>query len=253
MSASTIDDFYRDPTTVKRDTVVNGRLGIYDLRYQDFVAGLSREKQNLDVSNDLLLLAFGLAGTVTSAVRAKTNLAAATAGIGGAKTSIDKHYFHEKTIAALVAAMDSQRATVRLRIMTGIQEPIDVYGLPQALSDLQSYYAAGTLHGATKAIQVDASEKEKSANIAIARLEKVTEEAIDERKSIRLAIRALTANDIAKAKAALSSLGEKNIPDTFDAMKTRLQEIHAESRSEAARTKLKKALTDANVPIPAAR
>lgn len=147
-----------------RDEFIDGRLTLYNIRYLQFIRDLGVDKQHLDAATEVLLLGVGLAGTLTGGERAKTNLAALAALITGTKISIDKHFYFEKTVPALVATMNAQRKTVLLKIMTGQKFDVDVYPFTQALADLYDYEQAGTLIGAINTIQVDAGAKEVKAD-----------------------------------------------------------------------------------------
>lgn len=150
--------------TSARDEFIDGRLALYNIRYLVFIRDLGVDKQHLDAATDILLLGVGLAGTLTGGLRSKTNLAAFAALITGTKISIDKHFYFEKTVPALVATMNAQRKEVLIRIMRGRQLGTDKYPFTQALADLYDYEQAGTLIGAINIIQVDAGAKEVKAD-----------------------------------------------------------------------------------------
>ena len=95
---------------------------------------------------DIATLALNLAGTLVGAARAKTNLAAA--GIGDSKTSIDKHFYYEKSVEALVATLNGWRKEVLVRLLQSLGGDHVEYPLTQAVVDLNEYYLAGTLNGA---------------------------------------------------------------------------------------------------------
>src|SRR5258708_6418303 len=85
-----------NPTADARNAFIDGRLALYNIRYVRFVRDLGVDKQHLDAATDALLLALSLSSAATSAIRAKTNLALAAAGVTGAKITIDKHFYFDK-------------------------------------------------------------------------------------------------------------------------------------------------------------
>ncbi len=154
-----------------RNEFIVGRLTLINLQYIKFIRQFAASKAQLDTAFDLLMTGVGLATAVTGGEAAKAALGAASAGLGATRTSIDKNFFYEKTVPALITAMNAQRKVVLLPILVGIKSDIKAYPLALALSDLSEYYFAGTFVGALQAIQKDAGIKEAVADkkIEIAR------------------------------------------------------------------------------------
>lgn len=188
-----LDDYYKatteDTKRGARDQFITARLAIYNLRYLQFIAELGADKQQLDAATDLFQLGLNLTSTLTGGIRAKTNLSALSAGITGGKASIDKHFYFDQTVRALIAAMNAQRKQVLVRILTGMQNSTQPYGITEALSDLHDYYQAGTLLGAIDAIQSDATKKDADASAKIPRMiGRITESDIDKKSKVNAAI-----------------------------------------------------------------
>lgn len=146
-------------TVESRNSFIDGRLALYNIRYVEFIQTLGVDKQVLDTSSDIMLLGLNTAGMLTGGVRAKANLAAAATLITGSKTSIDKNFYFEKTMPALVATMNNQRKSVLIRIIDGRNDDLKNYSMTQALGDLYDYEHAGTLIGAINTIQAEAGIK----------------------------------------------------------------------------------------------
>ena len=146
-----------------RDKIITGRLTLMNLNYNQFVAGFSVTKQTLDASTEITELGLNLATTAVGGAGPKTVLAAISAGVTGSKLALDKNFFFEKTVPVLVTSMNAQRKLALAPILIGMTNSTLVYPLPQALSDLDAYYFAGTFIGALQAIQADAGAKEKVA------------------------------------------------------------------------------------------
>jgi len=163
-----IDGYYRSGTTAEqrqalRDKLIDGRVALMDLNYQQFVASMSFHRQSIDTAGEFAELGANLATTIVGGAAAKTALGAVSAGISGAKLSVDKNFFYEKTIPVLVSAMEAQRKTVLVDLLTGRAKDDHEYSLAQAISDLNRYYFAGTFLGGLQSIQADAGAKQKDA------------------------------------------------------------------------------------------
>jgi hypothetical protein len=200
---------YSTPTKDARDRFITGRLVLMDLQYVKFIRTLTSDKQQLDSATDIMNLTLNLAGTLVGGVQAKTNLAALGAGISGSKTVIDKNYYYEKSINALVATMNAHRKEVLIKILEGLPRTLDMYPLTQAVIDLNDYYLAGTLNGALQFVQADAGKLEAKSDATIEEkriLHFYTKEEIDITKQLTDAIGS-PQFDLTKAKNALKELG----------------------------------------------
>ncbi len=170
--AISISNYYAlgtNATPRDRNEVISGRLVMINLEYLRWLRTMTADKQLLDTASDVLILSLNLAATATGGATAKTVLSAISAGITGSKTAIDKHYYYDKTLPALVSAMNAQRKTVLTNLLAGMSKPLTDYTFEQALADLQDYYQAGTLLGAVTAVQADAGAKEKEADEGVKR------------------------------------------------------------------------------------
>jgi len=259
-SAANITNFYKTAIANRvdaRNRFISGRLVQMDLQYLLFIRSLTSDKQQLDAATDIASLSLNLAGTLVGGARAKTNLAAAAAGLGGAKTTIDKDFYYEKSIEALVATMNAKRKEMLIPILSGLGASIDQYPFERALTDLHQYYLAGTLNGAVQFINVQAAESETKSNKTLSVLYKLpvpTELEVTEITQLTDAIGS-TGLTVEQAKNALKALGvaEANIPTTLDdsektpGLKSLLKEqirnaMH--TPDDAARTAAIKRITD---------
>ena len=93
---------------------------LVDLRYIEFIRGLTRERQLLDSASDFLILSLNLAGAGVAGATTKTVLSSIAAGVGGTKVIVDRDFFYQKTVPALVAAMNAQRAEARVPPAQGV-------------------------------------------------------------------------------------------------------------------------------------
>lgn len=250
-NASSIAAFYKDPTRHARDDFVTGRLVAMDLRYIQFIRGLTSDKQQIDSATDAATMTMNLLGTIVSGARAKTNLAAVAAGVGGIRTNVDKHFYYEKSVEALVATMNAQRKEVLVRILGGLQQDIDAYPFTQAVTDLHDYYSAGTLNGAIVGIQQQAVQKEDAANQKIQLVRDVALLSLAARTSKQqltaaLALPAATPEAVGKALAALGMDADRIPKDAVQARRA-LQIFIVNARDEAAIGKVQQAMKNANL------
>jgi hypothetical protein len=151
--ATSIEAFYAQNTVQARNEFIAGRLVAINLRYMQFVRESTSEKQLVDSATDIFIMSLGIAGASFADVTAKTILSAASAGTAGAKATIDKNYYMDKTITALIATMNARRAEALVPILTGTGKPLSEYTFEQAVTDLHNYYFAGTYFGAIQSIQ----------------------------------------------------------------------------------------------------
>ena len=163
--ASSIKEYYEgQQTEKKRDKFITGRLVLINIHYIQFIRKFAANKAQLDTATDMLQLGVDLAITVVGGAAVKAALGAASAGITGTRISISKNFFYEKTVPVLITAMNAQRKVALVPIIAGIQKNTKNYPLAQAVSDLESYYFAGTFVGALQAIQKNSAEKEAKAD-----------------------------------------------------------------------------------------
>lgn len=204
--AANIAKIGANPTEAARNNFIDGRLALYNIRYVRFVRDLGVDKQHLDAATDALLLGINLSSAATAAIRAKTNLALVAAGVTGGKITIDKHFYFDKTIPALVSTMNAQRKLVLTEILKGRCMDMTDYPLTRAFDDLSSYDQAGTLIGAISIVQADAAVKEKAADENIRTLEVPALDQSVEKKKLGAALVSLgtdSADNLKKINAIL--------------------------------------------------
>lgn len=224
-----------------RDKFITARLTMMNIRYIQFIRKSTSDKQLLDSAVDILGIGLNIAGVSFNSAATKTALAAAAAGVTGSKATIEKNFYFEETIPALVAAMNAQRKKVLARILEGMaQKDIKDYPFEQAVTDLHSYYFAGTFIGAIHVIQTDAGVKEQKedgkiveAKKNLRKLRPLTEEQKKLKKALSVAIGNLIADDIENVNKALKLLeGEKDFKREDDLEKAcdRLQDHVIQNR-----------------------
>jgi hypothetical protein len=153
-----------------RDAVVYGRLGVIDIRYDQFEKALAGTNNGLSMAADLTVLALNGLGATTGAAATKSALAAASAGVVGGKATINTDLFYQKTLPALITQMEAGRQKQLAIIKTGLTKTVDQYPLQEALNDVQNYYVAGTLPSAVQQVTSTAGASLASSNKDLADL-----------------------------------------------------------------------------------
>lgn len=157
-----------------RNTMIDSRLALINLNYNQFVARFAVKKESLDFGTEATELGLNLATTAVGGAGTKTVLAAIASGVTGSKLALDKNFFFEKTVPVLITSMNAQRKVMLLPVLAGMNKNTERYPLAQALSDLDAYYFAGTFVGALQAIQADAGNKEIEANKELNKVRKTS-------------------------------------------------------------------------------
>ncbi|MDP2606153.1 MAG: hypothetical protein Q8S00_26725 [Deltaproteobacteria bacterium] len=250
--AASIKEVGANPNDTKRNSFIDGRIALYNIRYVRFVRDLGVDKQQLDAASDILLLGLSLAAASTGSLRSATNLATAMAGVTGARITIDKHFYFDKTIQALVSTMNAQRKLILVRILSGRSKTITEYPLTRALDDLSDYEQAGTLLGAINTLQADAADNEKAADKELRKLELPTRTQFEEKEKLATALESLgddTPKNLETINKILTELGfiQADKTDFTDAART-LSDRWREARL-ATLQKWRTALKNASVDV----
>lgn len=165
-SATSIIDYYAKgaETKQRRDEFIVGRLTLYNLQYIKYITQYSLSAAQLDSAFDITKLVTDLSITIGGTLHSKAVLGAFSGGLTGAKASIDKNFFEQKTAQVLVSQMNAQRKSALVPILAGINGDVVQYPLAMAIVDLQAYYEAGTLLGALQGIQAEAGTRDAAAS-----------------------------------------------------------------------------------------
>lgn len=149
-----------------RNEVVNARIRAIDIQFHIFEQQLFQQGVGSGVATDWVVLAMNAAGTLASA-GASNALNAASGVVVGGKAAFDKNAYFNKTMPALVAMMVAKRKEVLVRIREGLTKSTTKYPLNMALSDLDSYYVAGTIPGAIVGVAQAAGVTAENADVQL--------------------------------------------------------------------------------------
>lgn len=170
-------DIYRRDTLIKqynnannaaerqriRNDLINGRITLIDIHFNEFLQHLHEEGIGLNVFADAIAIGLGAAGALASGGTSQI-LSAATAAVIGTKESVDKNAFFDQTMPALMTKMIAQRKSVLVHIRDGLFNKTDAqYPLAQGLAELEEYYYAGTIPGAITGVVQSAGEEAAEA------------------------------------------------------------------------------------------
>jgi len=156
-----------------RDTIVLSRVRAYDLEFDRFEKELFEYGNSITLGADLtVLILSGLAATTGSAAT-KSALAAASAGIVGAQGVISKDLYYQKTLPALLAQMEANRAKAKTAIFANLIQTDAQYPLIRAELDLDALKAAGSIPTAITGITQQAAEANEAAKAAQARVQQL--------------------------------------------------------------------------------
>jgi hypothetical protein len=192
----------------ERNRLQNKAVAVIDLRFHDFVRALAADRADGSATVAGTTLGASTAGAFVDSVKAKTNYALFAAGVVGAFGIVDKNYYYEKTVPALVAGMRAARAKVLLRMRQGQIEELGNYNGVAALQDLEDYYAAGTLLAAIAEVTASAEGEAAQAQGEVRALGVPTDAEIANRKTLSQAIYGIKDEAaMAKGNAALKALG----------------------------------------------
>ncbi len=150
--------------TQKRNEIVFARMRGYDIEFSNFERQLYGYSNTTSVGTDLIGLALGGFTATVGSAATKAALGAASTGVLGANTAINKDLYFQKTIPALITQMEANRAKKQLAIFQGLSQPDSKYSLMAAYSDLDAYRTAGSIPDAIGSITQDAANAKQAAD-----------------------------------------------------------------------------------------
>ena len=144
-----------------RDLIIRDYSQRIEAKYNGFVEQLWTGDRSTALGFDFLQL--GLAAA-TGFVKPDDveEFAAASTVAAGARASVDKRVFYDRTITALVATMDGERADIKADIARKRRLPATEYSLNDAFDDLNRLADAGNINRAFSRLNRNA-EAEKAA------------------------------------------------------------------------------------------
>ena len=163
-----------------RNQVLTELTWLVDADYYRRKNNLFLNRAQFNLLTDLLVLGTTTAGTLTGGESIKTILSATSAGIVGARTSVDANIFRDKTSEALIGKMDAMRDNKKVEIINSMELDVAHYPLEEGIQDVHALYDRGTVVSAIVELSKDAAT---SAETAKKNLEKTKSDVRGARKS----------------------------------------------------------------------
>jgi hypothetical protein len=151
------DDASLGLARILRDVMIDRIRVDVELNYREYEARLFAGRAAFDSVADFLELGLALATTISNGERVKTVLGAVSTAFKGNRLSINKNFFRERTIEAIVSKMQESREKVKARILRNMLEAsVKNYSFEAGWTDLVEFFYAGTLQSGLQALTADA-------------------------------------------------------------------------------------------------
>lgn len=129
----------------QRNAWIDVTMGCITDNYNIFITELKRNEVVWGISTGILNLVFGVASSLTPSAGVKANYAAASLLVTGTNEVIDKEAFAERTVDALIAAMNANRSKAVVPIIRGMSAGVEDYPIALAQDHLYAFQRAGSL------------------------------------------------------------------------------------------------------------
>ncbi|HYE33239.1 MAG TPA: hypothetical protein VEH27_17560 [Methylomirabilota bacterium] len=149
-----------------RNAYIDARLALTDIHFHNFLRSIGATKGDMDAFSDLSVGTMGAVGGLVGGGTAQI-LSTAVAATTATKKAIDKAYFYEQSLPALVNAMNARRKEILAEITAGKLKPLSTYSIAAAQNDLERYYFAGSFAGVHEFVTKKAGQAQAAASAAI--------------------------------------------------------------------------------------
>ena len=191
-----------------RDYILATYLSAIEANYKSFTDQLQSSDRGSALGLDLLVLGLS-GGTALAKGGAVHDLATITATASGARATIDKRLFFDRTLPAVVASMDADRATIKADIARKRNLAIQQYSLDEAVDDLNRLQQAGRLDRAvarmTQVAQADRQVQQTRLDAIVAACDNITKKTAE----LNLEFRNLLISDPAEMQARLKAAAQE--------------------------------------------
>lgn len=138
-----------DLAKTQRNQIVFRIIAQIDAAYGAFELNLSTRRAGLQTGGDAVQLGLSAAATLVGASDIKDILSATSTAFQGARLSVDKNFFEQKTTESLVSQMRASRKNLQAQILLSLSSrDVNSYPLESAWGDVVNYYYAGTIPSA---------------------------------------------------------------------------------------------------------
>lgn len=146
-----------------RNDVIATRMYAVDIDYTEYEANLTKEGQLTQFGADVLVQGLNTAAPLVSAAATAKILAGVAGGINGVEAAYVDKIWRAQLIENLQAMMRTARNDQAAIIFANMQCSASQYPLGVALSDLETYYRAGTLPSGMLKLRQTVSKAESDA------------------------------------------------------------------------------------------
>lgn len=193
-----------------RDYILSSYLSAINANYTSFTNQLQSSDRGSALGLDLVVL--GLTGA-TALVGASdvSELATITAIASGTRATIDKRLFFDRTLPAIMASLDAERAIIQADISRKRGLPVEQYSLDEAIDDLNRLQQAGRLDRAvarmTRVAEADRAQQQARLDAITAACDDISTQSGAMNEEFRLLVLSDPAKRAERLSAAADELG----------------------------------------------
>lgn len=149
----------------RRNQIIEDLIFLIDVNYNSFERRLNADRTYSNLAADLVSIGVTSASTLVGAAETKTILSAVATGITGGRASVDKNFYQQQSLSAIITTMRAERTKELTILRDSETDNLADYPMTRALTDLADYYNAGTLMNALGAIVSDAGANKTKADL----------------------------------------------------------------------------------------
>jgi hypothetical protein len=136
--------YWASPNTTTRNAVITERMYAIDVLYTKYESQLTHENQDVNFGATAVELGLTTAATLVPVAQTTRLLSGIATGVNGLDTAYNEKILLSKTIQNVQTQMRANRSEQAAIILANMKCDLNDYPLGLAMSDLESYYRAGT-------------------------------------------------------------------------------------------------------------
>jgi hypothetical protein len=146
-----------------RNNFITARMYLIDVAYDQYELSITRSAQDESFATAAANIGLTGAAALIPAAQTKSILSGIAGGITGVDSLYSQKILLSQTIQNLEGQMRASRATEAAAIYTKMKSSSSDYTLGQAFSDIENYYAQGTITSALVALSKTVSTAQNNA------------------------------------------------------------------------------------------
>ena len=148
-----------------RDRIIYGKMEVIEYDFEALERALNSTGNSVGLVGDLSVLTLTGIASTTGGEATKSALAALSSGVVGAQGAVSKNLYFQRTLPALLAQMDANRAKVQATIIASLISKSDAeYPLSAAAIDLRRLIRAGSIPASVTQITEQAAKDKEEAD-----------------------------------------------------------------------------------------